>query len=313
MVSTSRTPHCLPPEDIAALVDGRLSGAEHARVVAHIADCADCYAVLAGTVDFLDHEEGARSADEELPPTESIRPVKAPNPGSGKARDWGWMFRLAASVLVGVGVGWLVVGLRQMPSGSAEEWTPREVLPNEAPYSNATRSGNAEPGPGLSSTAFLSGVKVIDLHFLLSQGRMKDVKSFFEQLRNLEPQELAAEEQPLDVKGQVDLEQKLLDLYRAAGGSREHELGKWAEAGRLAAKAEDRTYFAEGSLSRRFLDWTLRNLNDPDTVFLPDEVPKKIEGISELVQAEALSDENLRTLAERFVAIIEAYERSQDY
>jgi tetratricopeptide (TPR) repeat protein len=37
---------CLDPETIAAFIDGKLAGAERARVLEHIADCADCYFVF---------------------------------------------------------------------------------------------------------------------------------------------------------------------------------------------------------------------------------------------------------------------------
>ena len=66
---------CLTPETIAAFAEGRLAGEERARVVAHLADCDECRAILAGTLEVLAELEGAP------------RPVEAPAPGPALARS----------------------------------------------------------------------------------------------------------------------------------------------------------------------------------------------------------------------------------
>jgi CHAT domain-containing protein len=43
---------CLDPEDIAAHIDDRAHGESAARIEAHLARCADCYAVYAGSLQF---------------------------------------------------------------------------------------------------------------------------------------------------------------------------------------------------------------------------------------------------------------------
>src|SRR5687767_6985686 len=50
---------CVGLEDIAALAEGRLSGAERERVVGHVAGCEECREVLAGVMG----EMGSSSRD----------------------------------------------------------------------------------------------------------------------------------------------------------------------------------------------------------------------------------------------------------
>src|SRR5215207_2709391 len=57
------TDTCPSLEDLAAFLDGKLSGDEHARVVAHLADCPRCYEVFAESARFQLYEE-----EEEDPP-----------------------------------------------------------------------------------------------------------------------------------------------------------------------------------------------------------------------------------------------------
>lgn len=71
-------------EEIAALLDGRLEGVERGHLVAHLADCEDCYEIFAETARFLGEEATAGTAPEE-PAVETETPARpADGPGTGR-------------------------------------------------------------------------------------------------------------------------------------------------------------------------------------------------------------------------------------
>jgi hypothetical protein len=115
-------------EGLAAYVDGMLEGEEKARVVEHLASCADCYRVYSETLRFQWEEEGVLAttpASEEaaVVPFPSDRKVKSP-----------WLPAAAAAVvLAGVGA-WLFTLF-----GPAPELTTADLV---APLPKETRLGS---------------------------------------------------------------------------------------------------------------------------------------------------------------------------
>lgn len=81
-------------EEIAALLDGRLEGEERGRLIAHLADCGDCYEIFAETARFPSEAEAASTApaaptaEMETPvrPAESRRTGRILRPGSDRWR-----------------------------------------------------------------------------------------------------------------------------------------------------------------------------------------------------------------------------------
>src|SRR5688500_13958296 len=87
---------CPDLEEIAAFLDGKLSGAERARTVAHLAECESCYEIFAGAARFqLDEED---SVQENAP-----APIAFPRRLIlGKKPIQGWHVALAAAILLGL-------------------------------------------------------------------------------------------------------------------------------------------------------------------------------------------------------------------
>lgn len=345
MVSPIRPAHCPPLEEIAALIDGRLSGADRARVVAHVADCADCYAVLAGTVDFLDHHDEGSVEDEgeghpskshaalvllspppeteELPPTESILPVRPGNPRTKKFRDWGWMLRLAAAVVVGVGAGALVYPLLKVrePELNVAELlagtSPSEGVPS---WTAVTANRGWANGEEMAEALVLLGADIADLHFTAQQGDAQALDQVFGSIEKQGREAMLDEPQletirALKTTRQAVTQDELLSGVRELDKAIRRELlkvdlatdysfGKWAEAGRLAAESGNTSHFAKGSPSRQFLSWLLKQLDRPNSELLRPAAADHVRSIRDLLQGES---PDIEALASHFDAILRAY------
>jgi anti-sigma factor RsiW len=107
-VKMAPTATCPSLEELAAFLDGRLTGEERAGVVEHLADCESCYTVFA---------EAAHFQQNSAPAAEGVIPF----PFAGKKSDLTrrrpplrWL-PLAAAVLLAVGGAFVYRYLTAMP------------------------------------------------------------------------------------------------------------------------------------------------------------------------------------------------------
>ena len=275
------------PEVLAAFVDGRLAGDARAEVVAHLDRCRDCYEVFAGTLRFQRQEE---------PRGRVLRPARFGAP------RWVWWTAAAAAVLVVaivVPVAWEDLGL----GGTDDEG---EVLLATAELASALGSAGAAcsadasgllaggfafaGGTGPQEAALRAGVRLMDL---AAAARGRELDGAGEALEGLA--RLLADagldralEDDLDAAREALAEADALALERAVGRLEDGAegaldpfhlaLGKWAEAGRLAAASGENALFR----SAPFVGF-LEALGERD---LPEPWAEAVRRVEELTAGE---------------------------
>ncbi len=248
MLSESHTPDL---EDLAAFVDGRLSGERKARVEERLLRDEDYYEVFLATVHF--QEQSREQSQEEQQGRETERSSTAPV-AIARWRSWRVAAPLAAAAVLAIAVGVLrpagdLAAVLDAPAlvARGETWTDTGW--------SVTRSGG--PGAsGLSSQeiAFRLGARTVDLRVALAGDDPQAAIHFAAQaegwcgdagLFHLAPHYRHLREQ-IESGGETEA---LLDLARQAEeqlaesfegpAARRFALGRWAEAGRLAALSGD--------------------------------------------------------------------------
>jgi Putative zinc-finger len=308
------------PEVLAAYIDGELPREERARIVDHLAACADCYEAFAETVHFLDEEEAAAAGGSE----------DSGEGGGGKvivhprAR---WARRAAVVVpttiaamlmfLVGPRVADLLLPSGPLPArdlvarlGAADDLGSRLGKGWENPLPRYRGRG----GEGTSGTddlaVFRSGVLALDLAValrtddgararelaadlagqlggvMLAEGPAERYEDLADRLENEPARGLAA--------AAADADAELAELF--AGPSSPYALGQWAEAGRLAAVAGEPGFFAD----RRVRRFGARL----DAEVLPAVLAAEVKPIQELLKRRGAPD--FEVLKDRFTALVRA-------
>jgi hypothetical protein len=263
MDADTATP-CLPPEVLATFAEGRLTRAERATVVVHLADCADCREVVAETVAFLD-EDGWEEDEPAARPEETGGTV-VPGPWRRWVRV---VVPLAAVVLVGVGVVAFWSDLTgddpvdRVQVASRLDW---EAIPDDArePSYEATMRGGPEEGRQIAPPALVRiGAALLDLEVAARAGekpwddervglqnefgKLEFAQAWVRMVEEMEPEDLAGFE--LQLRERVADDAVFLDL------------GLWAEAGRLATlgrdletlRSEEMTRFARAAVRSKLL------------------------------------------------------------
>ena len=257
--------------ELAAFIDGKLSRAERSRVIEHITACADCYEVFSEAVHVLDDE--AAPEETEVSPTAKV----ILHPRARWAR-WGVPAAiLAAAAALAVAVGprlldWfsgeapaardLVAGLDATAPvgehlGDDLGWPvyrgtgPDEPLERTDETSASFRLGVRQVdlqaalrlGDGPQAAGFAADmVRDLDSHIELSQGEVETYHGLGARLEKGEsPAALASSAH------QADLD---LEHFLAPPVDRWYALGRWAEAGRLAAAAGDSRLFRQRTFRR---------------------------------------------------------------
>jgi hypothetical protein len=242
---------CPEPEEIAALVEGRLAPAARTRVVEHLADCDECRELLAESLAV------AREAGIELPAVEAADVLLHP---ATRRRRAAWIpWTLAASLLLAAALAWLygswretgLVGSSAVARLAAD---PEARLGGEwsEPVWSVTRGeGPVHPLP---ATAFRLGVRSADLELALARGGSERLaaRRLAAELAQLAASIPLADPvasvyrslgERLAAGGAVDRARLASDAAVAADLAREaadpalFDLGRWAESGRLAAVA----------------------------------------------------------------------------
>lgn len=280
-------------EELAAFIDGKLSGEAHARMVARLADSEELYAIFAETVRFQE-EEAADAPD--------VAPVVAYPRSAAAWKPWMAVVATVAAVLIAV-LCWHLWRASQMtPAGprlalliDGERY--RQVagqvvgIVGEGPFWSVNRGNESCPG-GPREAVFCTGVWVVDLHAALEVGDREQAVISSSRLEALlsEMQDpfialcsayYAAIREELESGGTLaDLiamsRQTDADLGTYLKGDENlpfYALGRWAEGARVAARLGAVDYFQQ---------WAVRSF--PATLDDVELAPNARQHLSDLQQ-----------------------------
>lgn len=308
------------PESLAAFADGRLAGAERVTVIEHLARCDDCLDVVA--------ETGAvqEELQEELEDGDASSTSGASTPNivlhpSAWTRWAPAAAALAAALVVAVfgawQMGWLlgpdlsVETLANRLEGSAARLGDEAWAAHGWPtYRDAGPSTGARtPTPlEVKKASFRAGVHAVDLQLALRLGNRERAtaaaEDLVETLRDLPDIGLLAGSYR-HMAVELESEESVQEIARQATAAEDrlvglinelyYELGKWAEAGRLAAAAGDRDTLRSHSLRGALEDFRAAGLDEDITARL-GEIRERLWG--------DLSDDELERLERDFREIV---------
>jgi hypothetical protein len=298
------TETCPPLEDLAAFLDGRLSGDERARVVTHLTDCPRCYEVFAETARFQLYEEEEKKEDpdppkrveipQELVAAQVFQGTVVPFPS--RTQIFRWVSSIAAVLVVSLAAILLYNQYYTMPELSAAQLVNREVTgkaDQDQFWDNLVVRGGPGQGVGLASIPHevLLGAHALDLH--LSLGR-NDSDRALNDLAGISTHIGEIGLLPEQGEGYAAIRKKIAEDQPAKDLIREAErieaslsveedpfvaFGKWVEAGRLAALAENPDFFQEPKnrkFPQAFLHQERENL-DPEVMGDLDAILEMLE------------------------------------
>jgi hypothetical protein len=279
---------CPAIEDIAALAEGRLAGADRERVIAHVADCSECRELLAATMHTLEELEGEAGAT-----------VHAFGEAAGRAaqargrRPWAIPLLAAAACLIAVSS--LVVhqmgAMRRVPP-SRDAWLaempPAETLVPSL-WGGTVMRGEGESGTITHQSGEI-GALLVDLEVALAAGDgaragelarrmaaiLDDAGLMDEEvaaLRAAAGRDAAAATGTLRAwlpQLEERLRQRFLPFYL--------DLGTFAEEARVAALSGESRFFEERA-TRRYVDWLLEQRKEP----LPPVVRESLQALRQPV------------------------------
>lgn len=304
--------------DLAAYIDGALGKAEAERVAAHLADCEDCYFVYSETLQFQLESEPAHPGGKVVPFPPKDRP-RAP---------W-WVAAAAAAVLaVGVGVWYAYQAALLDPP----QLTVAEIAPDlpERPIQDILWDYNRYRGEGdgeteLARQSFQIGALLVDFHLSARAGDRQEASDVWRTIGDVvgdtgymkelsdrifsEANRIDPEHNPADALR--SLQAVAAQLPRTERELRDDspffpeyiDLGKWTEAGRIAAKTEDSKFFEDGQ-NRRFLSYALQEWK-PEK---PEEIHSQLEKIERIWDQGELDSQDFKALTGHFQAILDHYE-----
>ncbi len=278
-------------EDIAAFLDRRLSREDRARVIAHLADCGDCYEVFAESVQFQieegeedeDDEEGKKiAAETSAPIAPLLRFPEIPTPAAPviplkKKEIATWIAAVAAVAVISAGGVSVKIFLNStMPELTTAAMVDAKVLSDKRVAVDGfwdpwVTRGTEDEGSGLMSTAHetLLGAHAVDLSLSLRRndrdralndlafinGHMSELLFWPDQTQAYKEIQRRIYEgaAPKDFLRRAEEVEATLPVKEAPYFA----LGKWTEAGRLSAVAENPDFFLD-SRNTRFLRAFLR-------------------------------------------------------
>jgi hypothetical protein len=316
---------CPSLEDLAAFLDGRLSGDERARVVTHLADCPSCYEVFAEAARYQLEEE--EEEEEEADLLEAVGVSREQVPAGAPAtvvpfprrRVIRWIPSIAAMLAVSLAAIPLYQQYYKMPEmRSAELVNPAVagIATQDTFWDEFIKRGEGD-GASLASVPHdvLLGAHDLDLH--LSLGR-NDRESALDDLTSINKHISAIGLLPDQAKAYVEIQRQIADGAPLGNFLRKAEqigasltveedpylaFGKWLEAGRLAALAESPDFFQvpeNQKFPRAFLHHEVNNL-DP-------EVARTLGDIKETLDRTAPSSLPYQDLRKQFESILTHYE-----
>jgi putative zinc finger protein len=269
--------HWPTAEELAAYIDGTLEKAEAKRITEHLASCEECYSVYAETLQFQLESEPVEAGKVVQFPTHKQSPVR-------------WWYAAAALLVLGLGLGWYL--FQTAVVGPAPTLQVADAVPDLkgmpvqgliAQYTRFRGDGNNEPTDlgelprELERQSFQVGWLLVDFHVAASAKEVelaseswrkigsvfKDASMVEEGARiqaeanRIDPETspTAAKDLPQIVARAAETEARMDDL---AFFPTYVDFGKWAEAGQIAAKVKDRSFFASRK-NHRFLFYALKN------------------------------------------------------
>jgi len=308
-------------EELAALIDGRLSEDAAATLRSHLGSCAECREVFFETVDFVRGEEaGWRKAllsfdRRRWMPRRSLRAVIA--------------YPAAALLAVGLSTIFYVKyfappDIPALAFALADDLRGRQQS-LEGHFGDRLRGGGEAPEELVSRQSYRLGAELVNLQVSLvgKNGSEADaalakinglnakldpdrkVKDFYLGLRTLPPRELWQRAERATAMAQE---------FRAPKGPAENlflDFGLWTEAGKLASWAAD-AHFLTSRNNRRFPVY-LRQQLGKEGDSLPGEVKGPLRAIESILERDHLTAENYHRLARLYETILKAYdERKAD-
>jgi hypothetical protein len=318
-LQTSPALSCPSAEDIGAFVEGSLNSSERSRLISHLASCEECRDDVAEIALLRQEEQEALAGDELVEEEDESRPSARRSPLLRfPALPWKAVMPIAAAALVVLAVGPGLYRRFLEPSSfdSAFSSLPPDELQRLAPRAWTDPVFRSGQPLDLESRerAFRAGVRTIDLQIALeanAPGRAlahsselvrvlgdsplveKARFAFYENLNTV----LKAKSASTDLPSEAD------KALAAAQGLEEVcdttflLFGQWAEAGRLAALAEDSSFF-ERAGHLRFLNRILEERGlDPD-------VAAELRKIDRIWQGDSLDSKAFRALAQHFGEVI---------
>jgi hypothetical protein len=301
-------------ESLAAFVDGRLAGAEHARVIEHLARCEDCFEVVAETGEVQEELE----EDEASQPGGAFEDNVVVHPSAWRRWAPAAAALAAALVLAVFGVwrmGWLLAPDLSVDTLASRLAGSTTRLDDEA-WENHGWPGfrGGESSLQEKAASFRAGVHAVDLQVALRRGdrdratgAATDLLKTLRDLASVGPVKadyqqvsewLESDRSPAEIADRAAAAEE--DLIPLIDDERYYKLGKWAEAGRLAALAGDRRTLRSRSL-RGGLEDLLEEAPDEDA--LEEAVTDRLGAIRERLRGD-LSDSDLDRLAADFTSIV---------
>lgn len=315
------TEGCPSAEMLAAYIDGVLDKAEAERVAAHLAGCADCYAVYSESVRFLLEAEPEEGAD--------IIPFRQPRPRID-FRPW---YRIAALLVVGVGTGSYFLLFYPPPKLETVEVAAPIPAQSKAVFDddNGIWKGPITRGPEapeeVAEPAFRMGVQLVNLQVSLRAGKTEKAQDAIAAILGiLKAGVLTQDLQDQYTQLTVSLEKgnpvagALAEADRLSGDVREVypgdetslDLGQWVEAGRLAAAARNPAFFREGdaqSFLRRLLwrDKLPKAFRKDEEEYLDPSTRQSLEEVSRVLSKGELAASDYERLTEELGKILERH------
>jgi len=318
-------------EDLAALIDGPLPPEEAASARAHLARCEPCLALFAETASFLRDDREAEGIDHVEVAAVAAQPAAAASPlpftpreeprplaplRRPRRRRWAAVAAAAAVLAAAtllyqhrelgrpqVDVARLLASLAGRQSAiAALYWGPVER--------------GASAGPDERSLAsFRLGVELVNLDAALAVGDSDhaasaathvngllehrpvgiDIKRFFRGL----PARIQSGAPPASFAGELAAARRDLEGYLSQP---DYDFGRWTEAGRLAAAAGAPDFLMAQDI-RRFpgaLRGDLKHTLNP-------RAGAALDAIAKILDRDALTAEDLKTLDARFQEILQTY------
>lgn len=252
--------HWPSDEELAAYIDGRLGKTESQHITEHLADCEECYAVYAETLQFQLESE----------PLEGGNVVAFPSKEGMERR---WWYRIAALLAIGIGIGGAYSAFLAPPpdlvtAEMAASVQGKTGLVEKFWLGRTERGGGDGEGEGvpIDQAAFRVGVQLVNLQVSLEAGDAEaatNVVAYI--LQALDGQiyigglDEAYKKEITDAivngtppRNLLDEASRLATESREILGPLDVDFGQWVEAGHLAAAAEQPSFFQRGE-TRAFL------------------------------------------------------------
>lgn len=314
------TPETHPDlESLSAFVDGRLAGAERTRMIEHLARCDDCFEVVAETGEVQEELEEELEEEKTSLPGGAFDPEPRTVPDNVVLHPSAWKrwapaaSALAAALVLAVfgawQMGWLlgpdlsVDTLASRLEGSAERLDAEAWGAQGWPKYRGEGSSVEE-----KRASFRAGVHAVDLQVALrvenrerATTAAKDLVDTLRDLPSVGP--LPGSYQQL--VDWLDSDRSLPEIAERAAAVDDqltgltndlyYELGKWAEAGRLAALTGNREALRSSSLRGALEDFREAGLDEDVTARL-DDIHERLRG--------DLDDEELLQLVRDFREIV---------